>query len=322
MTKIFSTYEEQLQILKSKKLIIENEDYALLCLKEQGYYNLVNGYSELFKIRNKHGEKEYMSSANFRNITSLYDFDMKLRNSIYKYAIKIENKVKSAISYVFSKKYSPNDKLYLQKSCFSILPNKSKKIENLIKKINELKDGALNPKSKYYKNFIEHMQTKHGYIPFWCLIRILSFGTISKFYKLMKGDDQREVAKELNVEYTYLASFLELIVQFRNIVAHGERTFSYLSKPITLSRNLDVYDKINIPKNDKGDPKCGSQDILALLIAFKHFLSHSDFYNLIIELRWALSALKDEEPINIYIKVLEKMGLNNDAWEKLVDISV
>ena len=52
------------------------------------------------------------------------------------------------------------------------------------------------------------MQTKHGYIPFWCLIRILSFGTISKFYKLMKGDDQREVAKELNVEYTYLASFL------------------------------------------------------------------------------------------------------------------
>lgn len=320
MTKLFSDYEQQLMILKEKKLVIEDESYALLCLKEYGYYNLINGYSELFKIHDKHGNKEYMQSVTLRNIKALYDFDTELKNIIYKYAIKIENKVKSSLSYVFSKKYSPNDMYYLRKECFSVAEKKSNKINQLINKIKELKESALNQKSKYYKNFIHHTQKKHGYVPFWCLIRILSFGTISKFYKLMKGEDQRSVANELNIKYEYLASFLELIVQFRNIVAHGERTFSYLSNSITLSRKLDIYDTIGVPRNKKMDVLYGSRDIFALLIAFKYFLSKNELKYMFIEIKWALAKLKEEESEEIYHKVLKKMGLNNEVWEKLDEV--
>lgn len=41
--KPFKTYEEQIQILESRNVIIEDRDDAIRQLKEFSYYTLVNG---------------------------------------------------------------------------------------------------------------------------------------------------------------------------------------------------------------------------------------------------------------------------------------
>ena len=42
--KPFKTYREQLDILRSRNLIIENEERAIDILRRVNYYNLINGY--------------------------------------------------------------------------------------------------------------------------------------------------------------------------------------------------------------------------------------------------------------------------------------
>lgn len=46
--KEFKTFEEQIEILKSRGLIISNEQKAIEILKQENYYNIVNGYKDLF----------------------------------------------------------------------------------------------------------------------------------------------------------------------------------------------------------------------------------------------------------------------------------
>ena len=47
--KEFYTYEQQIQKLKEKGLIITDEASAIEFLKLEGYYNVINGYSPNFK---------------------------------------------------------------------------------------------------------------------------------------------------------------------------------------------------------------------------------------------------------------------------------
>ena len=49
MSKPFKTYRQQLNILRSRNLIIDNGSKAIDILKKEGYYNIINGYKEIFR---------------------------------------------------------------------------------------------------------------------------------------------------------------------------------------------------------------------------------------------------------------------------------
>ncbi|WP_237567332.1 hypothetical protein [Mycoplasma mycoides] len=49
-SKEFKTFGEQIEILKSRGLIIKDEQKAIEILKQENYYNIVNGYKDLLKI--------------------------------------------------------------------------------------------------------------------------------------------------------------------------------------------------------------------------------------------------------------------------------
>ncbi|HBA68391.1 MAG TPA: CAAX protease, partial [Lachnospiraceae bacterium] len=44
----------------------------------------------------------------------------------------------------------------------------------------------------FIKNFMNNYEA--GDIPFYALVEILSFGTLSKFYKNMKNTDKKQIA--------------------------------------------------------------------------------------------------------------------------------
>ena len=48
--KRFLTYEQQIELLKSKKLHISDEKLAVENLKQYSYYSLISGYKDIFKI--------------------------------------------------------------------------------------------------------------------------------------------------------------------------------------------------------------------------------------------------------------------------------
>lgn len=77
----------------------------------------------------------------------------------------------------------------------------------------------------------------------WVLIRALSFGTISIFYKNMIDEEKEVIASNYNITAAQLANMLEVVVSYRNIVAHGERTFC-ARLPKTRIHSIEYYKKI------------------------------------------------------------------------------
>lgn len=52
LDKVFKTHNQQLKILRNKGLTIKNGSKAKQILEKENYYNLINGYKDLF-IQNK-----------------------------------------------------------------------------------------------------------------------------------------------------------------------------------------------------------------------------------------------------------------------------
>lgn len=315
--KEFYTYEQQLSKLREDGLTITNETEAIVSLQSEGYYNIIKGYSFIFKKSTK-----FDKGITFDHILALYDFDKKLRNIVYNYTTSIECHIKALIAHEFSKIHGVDEKIYLTPSAFAVNKDNIENINHLITKCKEVIFSALDKNSNNYRQYIAHNKMKYDIVPLWVLIRALSFGTTSIFYKYMLPDEQKSIANIYKVMPKNLANMLEVVVSFRNIVAHGERTFCAKLPKTRLSTNLNLIRKLAIEKNKKNDNKYGRNDFLALIICFKYLLSPIEFSGFMVEFEIALDMLsKTISGTNLsYIKNL--MGLKNNSWKNLNKIKI
>ena len=114
--KNFKTINEQVEILKNKGLIIEDENVVKDTLLRENYFFLM-GYRHAFLISQK--ERKFIPGTTFNEIYSLFTFDRNFRNIIFKNVLVIENQLKSVISYQLSKKYGYREKDYLNPKNFT-----------------------------------------------------------------------------------------------------------------------------------------------------------------------------------------------------------
>ena len=94
MKKEFKTLSEQIEILKSKGLVIDNPEYAKEVLMRENYFFL-NGYRHLFMRSSV--DKRYIEGCTFEELYSLFLFDRTFRNILFKNILVIENNIKSII---------------------------------------------------------------------------------------------------------------------------------------------------------------------------------------------------------------------------------
>lgn len=136
-------------------------------------------------------------------------------------------------------------------------------------------------------------------------------------------DDEKDIiALDYRINSAKLANMLEVVVAFRNIVAHGERTFCAKLPKTRLTTNLSITKTLNIPKNDKGDNRFGRNDFLALLICCKYLLPKMEFKVFLNELKLIINELKDKQPQEIFSKIMLNMGLKKIAWNKLDEMNI
>ena len=310
--KEFFTYEQQLEKLKNDGLIIVDEDEAIDFLRLEGYYNVINGYSPTFKVNDK-----FYKGTTFDDIRYLYAFDKNLRSIVYKYTSSIETHIKALIAHEFSRVHGVDEKVYLQKENFTQNEKAATAVARLIDDCNSTISEALNRNSNKYRQYIAHNHDVHGHVPMWVLIRALSFGTTSIFYKNMLDDDREQVATNYNVTADQLTNMLGVVVAYRNIVAHGERTFCARLPKTRLSTNLEITKKLCIAKNDKGDIKFGRNDFLSLLICCKYLLPSIEFTGFIFELESSLDDLSKRLSSSMMGRIKISMGLKSNSWKLL-----
>ena len=87
MDKLFSTIEDQIIKLDSRGLNVSDPGVKDI-LEMENYYNVVNGYKELFIDKTYTGtDEKYKEDADFNELYSLYLFDRELKNIFMKYIL-------------------------------------------------------------------------------------------------------------------------------------------------------------------------------------------------------------------------------------------
>ncbi len=196
-TKPFKTYEEQLEILKSKNLIIADEDRAIKVLSENNYYNLINGYKSVFLDKTLDKEK-YINGTTFEEIYSLYLFDSKLKHTIIYYLLRFEKIFKSYLSYEFASLYG-EDYSYLQVKNYSLL---DKDLDSVFRNLSTLSNIINRERKSKNRKSIKHYADNYQSIPIWVLVNSLTIGNISYFYKASNDKLKNNVAKKFSLSYS------------------------------------------------------------------------------------------------------------------------
>lgn len=208
----------QIENLKSIGLIINDEQEAKKFLNDVSYFRVIKAYTLGLKAKNS----KYDGSTTFEQIKSLYLFNSNLRQLVFPQIEKVEVNLRCRLANYFSCKYGVLG--YENSNYFQNADHHSKFLDEVQKEIHH------NSRSPFVINFINNYVD--GKIPFYALVELLSFGSISKFYKNMQNEDKKAIANTYNVGYTYFESWIEHIAFIRNVCAHYGRLYN-ATFPIT-----------------------------------------------------------------------------------------
>ncbi|MFA6928695.1 MAG: Abi family protein [Lentisphaeria bacterium] len=244
--KPWKSYEDQLNQLIQRRLVVTHRTKALEYLERIGYYRL-SGYWFPFRERSgtccpliapigrkkfKRGDTDrfvldtFKEGASFQNAVNLYVFDKKLRLLTMDALERIEIGLRVDISHSLGKKDSF---AYLKPELL---------FDGFAKKLDEKtgltehhewlsKQAALISRSK--EEFIKHNKSKYGFpLPIWVVCEIWDFGTMSTLFAGMMEVDQDAIAKKYGVSNgRVFASWLRSLNYLRNVCAHHSRLWNH-----------------------------------------------------------------------------------------------
>lgn len=297
MQKTFKTLDEQIDILKSKGLLIDDIEYTKNILLRENYFFL-SGYRHLFLRSDK--ERTFLPGTTFKELYSMFNFDRQVRNIIFKNLLIIENNIKSVFSYQLSKKYGYREREYLKITNFTKEPSRVRQVNDLIKKMKRqirVNGGQHSATSHYMANY--------GYIPLWIVVKVLSFGIVSELYTIMKPEDQEAIANIYNIDVDDLLIFLPILANFRNLCAHEDILYNHRTQRKILDNKYHY--SLNIPLMD-GEYIYGKNDLFAVILIMKFMLREEEFRLLVREISYEMDILSGKIKTITIEKVLDRIG--------------
>lgn len=306
--KIFKNLDEQVEILKQKNLTINDVNYAKEVLLRENYFFL-NGYRYPF-IKSL-DNKVYIDGVTFEELYSLFLFDRKLRNIVFKNILMIENNIKSIISYQLSKKYGYRERDYLNPNNFNYIPEKRKQVNDLLGKMKrQIKDNAVNhTATKHYIN-------NYGYIPLWVLVKVLSFGIVSELFSILKKEDQYDIVELYDLDVNVFTNYLSSLSNYRNLCAHEDILYNNRTQKSIL--DTKYHRLLNIPIMDN-EYIYGKNDLFSVVIMMKSMIKKDEFDLFEKEISDLIDELDNKLKSIEINKILDCMGFPKN-WKELKDI--
>lgn len=206
------TVQRQVENLKALNLTIENESFAVDFLNDVSYFRFIKAYSLGLKPKNG----SYYDGVTFEQLVELYLFNANFRQLLFAQIEKVEINMRCRVSNYFSSTYGVLG--YKDSANFANANYHAVFLTDINNEINR------NKRAPFIKNFQKNYE--NGDIPFYALVEIFSFGTLSEFFKNMKNADKKIVANTYGITYTYFESWIESIAYVRNICAHYGRLYN------------------------------------------------------------------------------------------------
>ena len=213
-----TTIEEQIELLKNREVVIEDENFAKKILRIYNYY-FVTGYLHPYKT----SDDKY-KNISFNEIATQIKFDMRLRE-ICMYALDIiEKGLKTIIAYEFSHNYENGNIAYAYSLYFL---NDEDKHTRLMEHYNV----SLNNNKEL--PYVKHNMKTYGILPTWVAIELFTLGNIEKFFSMLDTNTKKKIEDIIGFPKNKIQNWIENLRIFRNMVAHNQRlyNFSILSMP-------------------------------------------------------------------------------------------
>lgn len=301
--KIFKTLDEQIEILRAKGLVINNDEYAKNVLLKENYF-FISGYRQVFF---KPEKKEFLDNTTFEELYCLFKYDRKLRNIFFKNLLIIENNIKSVFSYQLSKKYGYMEKDYLNVTNFDYTAENKRKINDLIKKVNRQVrvNGKNHAATMHYIN-------SYGYVPLWVTVKVISFGIICEMFSILKYEDKKEISDIYGINPQLLELFLPILSNYRNLCAHEDILFDRRSQKEIV--DTKYHNLLTIPLIN-GEYIYGKDDLFAIVIILKYLLSNKEFSLFITEISMISKELAENLQVINIDKIYDVMGFPKNYME-------
>ena len=311
MDKEFKSANQQMRLLRSRGLHVEGS-YAKRIIERENYYNLINGYKNLFLDDTYTGpDEKYQQGADFKEVYALFIFDRELRSLFLRYILEIENNVRSILSRDFSEKYGHDN--YLKYDNFTSDKQKLPEITALISSLSR----DISVQTKKANPMITHYVLSYGYVPLWVLVNVISLGTLSKFYSLLKQHDQNDIGKYFSLTPKNMINYLKNLAIARNSCAHDERFFDINFR--SAIPTIHIHSNLSIPVNTGGEHIMGKKDVFSLVIILKAFLPKKAFNKFFYLLKDRLEVLDGNLSTISIDKVKKQLGFPSN-WQSIKNL--
>lgn len=242
------SFEEQLILLRTRGLDIDNSDAALDYLERLGYYRLSGYWYSLRETDDATSQAQrspvrrdrFIPGSRFEHVVQLYVFDKKLRLLALDALERIEMAVRVDIAYRLGQR---NPRAHEDPKCFH--GNFSKKLivsgPNRGKTQHQVwldKFQALRRRARR-EPFVDHHTQNYGCLPIWVAIEIWDFGLLSKLFAGMKHGDKDQIARIYGAPNgKTFAQWLRSLNFIRNVSAHHSRLW-----------NINILERSPIPSS-------------------------------------------------------------------------
>lgn len=318
--KPFKTYEEQIEILKSRKITISNPAFAKQVLSSLSYYTIINGYKNTFL--SVPGSDDFVDGTTFDSLYTLHIIDSNLNSIILKYILFVERYLKTRLSYLVSQNFGvytdPHDISNTNPDDYLCRINyRGRAKNNILRSIKEvLTSPAIN-------NSVAHYANDKNHIPAWILVTTIPFGLTIKWYSILQPDHKDMICEEflpteeltIDEKKEFMAKAFSLLREYRNNIAHGNRTFNVTNLPVLPKKALLILSKGNITEREYNKGYWKNDSFAVILLCFILINDRYLLSNFLNDLEYALMPYKS---VSINGKtIFETFKLPTDLFDRI-----
>ena len=241
-TKSPLTFEQQLQQLKDRGLIIDDDGLALFHIKTISYYRL-SAYWHPFRKIEQDGSfsDDFKEGSQFNEVMRLYEFDRRLRLLVMDAIERIEVYARTLFTYQVGQTYGTFG--HTKAANFHPKFDHAPWLEKLEEDAARSKDEFIT----HYKNKYTGFPT----LPIWMVTEVMSLGSLSFGYRGFKNDDKKAISDEFALPHKCLGNWFHTLNYIRNICSHHGRLWNrkLAIRPSTL-RSKAWHPPVT-PRNDR-----------------------------------------------------------------------
>ena len=239
-------YTDIICMLKSRGLVISDENKALECLKCVSYFRLANYFHPMEKDKVNH---IFKPNSKFDNAIDLYNFDRDLRLLLFSAVQSLEIGLRTKMIHHISLRYGAfwfTDASHFQNQ--EIFQNCLKQVKQELSRTKE--DFIVDHFAKYDTPNVP---------PVWKTLEVTSFGTLSKlFCNLSDNALKKTIAREFCLpQHKIFESWIKSAVALRNCLAHHSRVWNriYPIKPQMPTKLKGKWIATAVPQANKLYPQ-------------------------------------------------------------------